>query len=137
MYCSKCGNEIALGDDYCSKCGQRSGNSGGYRSQGICERGKSEGGAAVLSLLWGGLGQIYVGRIARGLGIMLAYFLIGIGCWAFLVGAAISGSFAGLVFIGFVMTIVLIVLLIWNVFDAYNLAKQYNDSLRSTGNRPW
>jgi len=37
---------------------------------------KNEGLAAVLSVLWSGLGQIYVGRIGRGIGIMVGGVLL-------------------------------------------------------------
>jgi hypothetical protein len=29
------------------------------------------------------------------------------------------------------------ILWIWNIFDAYKKANEYNDSLRATGKRPW
>jgi len=130
MYCGKCGAEIGVGHDYCGKCGHKVGGAPeqrpGYNT--VVVREKSEGGAAVLSLLWPGLGQIYAGKIARGLCIMLAsivlivfLFLLIIVSFLFIFIAAI-GSLA---------------FWIWNVFDAYNLSKEYNSHLRATGNRPW
>jgi TM2 domain-containing membrane protein YozV len=65
---------------------------------------KSESLALILSFLLPGLGQIYLGRIGRGLGfligaIVLALLTFGIG--------------------GFIIWI-------WSIIDAYNLAKKHN-----------
>jgi len=143
MYCRKCGAEIAADNDFCGKCGQRVAGSGTAearrmeRPQTVVLREKSEGAAAVLSLLWSGLGQIYVGRIARGLGIMLAYFLIWfVGIW-FIVLGAMAGGTGGVLVVLLLIVVVTLALLVWSVFDAYNLAKEFNDRLRATGTRPW
>jgi TM2 domain-containing membrane protein YozV len=75
-----------------------------------------------LSFLLLGLGQIYVGKILRGLGIMVLGFVL----------AMVFILFFGL--FGFVLYFVY---WIWNIFDAYKLAQQYNGTVRSSGNRPW
>ncbi len=69
---------------------------------------KNEGLAAVLSVLWTGLGQIYNGQIAKGLvfmvlGIVFAITII------FLIGIILYPVFW-----------------IYNIYDAYNTAKQIN-----------
>ena len=79
---------------------------------------KNEGLAALLSFLWSGLGQIYVGRITRGLGIIVGGILLLIVSWILL-------------------WIPLILYWIWSIYDAYNLAKKYNQELIRTGTPPW
>ena len=128
MYCSKCGNDT--GDEpFCNKCGNKvDGTGGSPQSQNVVYvREKSEGLAAVLSVLWPGLGQIYVGMIGRGLLIMLAGIMI----------AFMSFLIVFSIFLVFVPMILGAVFWIWNIFDAYKLAQEYNRVLKSTGNRPW
>ena len=79
---------------------------------------KNEGLAAVLSFIFSGLGQIYVGQIGRGIGILIGGIIVAFIGWVFL-------------------WIPLLVYWVWNVYDAYNLAKKYNQELMRTGNPPW
>ena len=79
---------------------------------------KNEGLAAVLSVLWSGLGQIYVGRIGRGLGIMVGGIILALVSWILL-------------------WIPMLFYWVWNIYDAYNLARRYNQELARTGNPPW
>jgi len=89
----------------------------------IYRREKSEGLAAVLSFLWPGLGQIYISKIGRGLGIML-------------LGVAIV--FVAFLFFWLLFPLILpLVYWIWNIYDAHKLTKEYNAFLESTGKRPW
>jgi len=73
---------------------------------------KDAGIAAVLSLIIPGLGQMYVGKVGRGIIILLITIVLSV------------------VLIGFIIWI-------WNIFDAYNLAKKYNEALKTTGTKPW
>jgi TM2 domain-containing membrane protein YozV len=153
--CRKCNNNLDLGQDFCDKCGHKAGEAVNasnqtYSSQ-IIRREKSEGGAAILSFLWGGIGQIYVGRIGRGLGIIAAYVVLMVVGIASIMGSRtlvyshsdwwydyFYYSYEGpLLILGVLLILACFVLLIWNVFDAYNLAKQYNTAIRQTGNPPW
>ena len=74
-----------------------------------------------------GLGQMYVGRVKRG----LAFLFLG---WIFAIL-----NFVGLIFVvGLCITTPLtFVFIIWQAYDAYKLAKQYNDYLDKTGKPPW
>jgi TM2 domain-containing membrane protein YozV len=158
MYCEKCGDRLDDGQQFCGKCGQRSGeraeeirNTQYTQYTQMTGREKSEGGAAVLSFLWAGVGQIYVGRIGRGLGIILAYILLMIvGIASIISSQRLEYSYSDywydyynyvydgpMLMVGLLFILICFVLLIWNVFDAYKLAKTYNASLRSTGNPPW
>ena len=140
MYCSKCGNMLSENQAFCDKCGQKAGE--GVRQHNVVYiREKSEGVAAVLSFLWAGAGQIYAGKIVRGLGIILAYTLFAIVTFAFIFSALLPESPAELTGAGIALLICvsigMIVLWVWNIFDAYNLAKEYNGHVRAGGEPPW
>lgn len=95
---------------------------------------QNPGVAAVLSFLFNGLGQIYNGQIAKGLVIMListcAMLITLIGAvliahflWSSFIYPAelIAGAFL------FLLGIIAIAILgIYNIYDAYNVAKKKN-----------
>ncbi|MDR0778690.1 MAG: zinc ribbon domain-containing protein [Methanomassiliicoccaceae archaeon] len=135
MYCNKCGGEIADGQEFCSKCGQRVGagtnqQNQQYQQYTVSVREKSAGVAAVLSLIWAGLGQIYVGKIGLGLMLIIIYPILLFGG---LIVLAVALGLIGLI----VFAVIVIVVWIWNIFNAYQLANEYNDAIRATGRRPW
>lgn len=70
---------------------------------------KNPGVAAVLSFFWAGLGQIYNGQLAKGLGFIVLYLFC--------------------VLLIFVAIGLILVPIVWIVgmWDAYNTAKQYNE----------
>ena len=86
--------------------------------------------AAVLSLLFPGLGQIYVGRRALGAAFMLAFIIIGNlnAIWlSIYAGAQTDLSFFSRTFPRLLHDIFAfygIGFWIWQVFDAYRLVKQ-------------
>jgi TM2 domain-containing membrane protein YozV len=82
--------------------------------------------AAVLSLLLAGTGQIYTGRTARGLGIMALLALIGFA------GYSVYSLLGLLLVIPYILGI-----FAWQVYDAYNLAKKYNEYTRTYTRPPW
>ena len=140
MYCNNCGNKLDDPQEFCDRCGTRA----GQRGYGACPpqqmiyvREKSTGIATLLSFLWAGLGQLYVGRIGRGLGLMLGYlFAVLFGLFFVVTGFLFGGigvATGGVVLFG----VFYLVLWVWNIFDAYSLANEYNDALRTTGRRPW
>ncbi|WP_456469306.1 hypothetical protein [Archaeoglobus sp.] len=100
---------------------------------------KNPGTAAVLALVFGffglwGIGHVYVGRIARGIGLLLLGLLLGM-----LVVISLFGIFSepalGSLFLGITAT-ASIVGWIWQTYDAYNLAKYYNQQI-DQGVEPW
>jgi TM2 domain-containing membrane protein YozV len=70
---------------------------------------KNPGVAAVLSFFWAGLGQIYNGQLAKGLGFIVLYLFC--------------------VLLIFVVIGLILVPIVWiiGMWDAYNTAKQYNE----------
>ena len=108
----------------------------------------------ILSLLIPGVGQMYVGRIVRGIVIFVTPIVVSI----FVVIPIFLGSlfasipiatppqpspipqpaffFAFPIIFG-VFGLLWLAFLVWNVFDAYNLARVYNQHLMNTGRPPW
>ena len=76
-----------------------------------------------------GVGQIYVGRIARGIVILISGILTGILFFVAMVGAFFS--------IGIAFGIVRLLLWVWQMYDALKLTRRYNDALESAGEAPW
>ncbi|MCJ7443669.1 MAG: zinc ribbon domain-containing protein [Methanotrichaceae archaeon] len=94
MFCHNCGAEIDINAEICPKCGVRQ-KSGGVSTTGE----KSPIVAAVLSFLIPGLGQMYVGKMKRGLVLLAAALLL-----------LVTG-------VGY------IVVMIASIYDAYKLAE--------------
>jgi TM2 domain-containing membrane protein YozV len=145
MYCGRCGNEMKDDQQFCDKCGQKLGEMKNPQYQ-IYVKEKSAGVAAVLSFFIAGLGQLYVGKIQRGVIILIVYIMLGILSYALLFTMVTdifnitedtfsidTGVFAVILLLG----VISFIIWIWNIFDAYKLANEYNDSVRAGGNRPW
>jgi TM2 domain-containing membrane protein YozV len=96
MFCHNCGAEIDINAEICPKCGVRQ-----RVSAPIAAREKSPIIAAILSFLLAGVGEMYAGKMRRGIVILLAGVIL----------AAISMG------VGY--------FLIWllSIYDAYKLAK--------------
>ena len=104
MYCPKCGLELQFEDaEICPKCGVRIKNPpipvGEIKSTGI---------AAIASFIVPGLGQIYCGEIGRGIMILIGFI---IACLTIFIVIGI---------------ILAPIVWIWNIYDAYMLAKKVN-----------
>jgi TM2 domain-containing membrane protein YozV len=85
---------------------------------------KNPGLAALLSLIIPGLGQMYAGRIARG----LVFFFLGIPLTVVI----------AVFFFWLILPIFLpMAFWIWNIFDAYRLCGEYNRRLLQSGTPPW
>ncbi len=99
-FCENCGAEIDKKAEICPKCGVRT-------PAGTAEK-KNPSLAAILSLLFTGLGQVYNGQITKG----ILFIIIGV-------------VLAALIF--FLVGIVLYPLFwIYNIYDAYSTAKGIN-----------
>ena len=148
MYCPNCGTETAPDSEFCQKCGT---NLNDGTKQACAQPNityalplKSTGIAAVLSFLFAGLGQVYVGKIARGIIFVCIGTCAGIlSSILILSGIAIdaNGEFNGFIMAyiaaGIIILVAYLAFWIWQIFDAHKLANQYNDALRQTGNEPW
>jgi signal peptidase I len=92
--------------------------------------------AVNLSRILPGIGQIYAGKLLKGCIILLSYFLlIGIGGWLML--NSTGNALAGIA----VLMIALLILPIWNLFDAHYSARSRNfrdfESTRKQSKDAW
>ncbi len=101
---------------------------------------KSPGVAAVLALVLGvfglmGIGHIYVGRLGRGISLLIVGIILGGITWgSFFLGIVTLGlGFVAAAFFG----LILLILWIWQTYNAYTLAKEFNRAVQETGKAPW
>lgn len=161
-FCDQCGKPISSDAMFCPDCGRKvqtrtpppassrpapppAPETAPHTVITIMES-KSPGIAALLGLLIGigvfGIGHIYVGRIRRGIVLLVVSLAIHVP----LVMAAVllipslflSRETFGALFIGIVVLgLVNLGLWIWQGYDAYKLAKQFNEHVRQYGKVPW
>lgn len=151
MFCSNCGREMPDGARFCPECGWSASGTGSGTGRvdvntAVMFNKKSEGLALILSLLIPGLGQMYVGRVQRGI-LMLALVVVMtildyVGLITVMTVAdghtspetAVIVALLALIVVG----IVVVVLWIYAMYDAYRLAKEYNAYLlENNGQTPW
>jgi TM2 domain-containing membrane protein YozV len=82
---------------------------------------KSPALAAILSLLIPGLGQMYAGRIGKGIGILLFMGILAI--VSFILSFVVVGIFGWIVYF---------IVWVWNIFDAYSLASRAGAPTQAT-----
>lgn len=99
-FCSNCGEKIDIDAEICPKCGVR------VKAPTVGE--KNPVLAAILSFLIVGLGQIYNGQIGKGIMLIIGYVISFALCF---------------VYVGFIL---LPILWIYGIYDAYNTAKKIN-----------
>jgi hypothetical protein len=155
-FCSNCGKTLDLNKEIkkCSKCG----NDFQQQVRSIYNKSivdqlpyKSPGTAALIAFIGGifaflGLGHIFVGKIGRGVGLLISGIIIYvlliimiISFPSFLILASDESSLGiGIILMVFVLGITYFVLWIWQLFNARKLAKKFNESVRTTGGKePW
>jgi len=139
MYCNNCGNKAEERQVFCDRCGNKMGEGGmgNNHSHRIIVREKSTGAAALLSVLWPGLGQLYVGRVGRGLALMMSQLILIMAGAFFTVVGTLFGGLGGGIGSGIIFYIAIFALWAWNIFDAYKNANVYNDAMMQNGRRPW
>ena len=152
-FCKQCGKEISQDARFCPYCGADQTSYAMPPIQAGLET-KNTGLTAVLALIAGifglwGVGHIYVGKIGKGLALLiLGIILEWIVGFFVLFGATFGGMFgyhhyglAGLVggLLGGVIIWLLItlVIFIWQIYDAYKLAKYYNEYVQRYRKAPW
>lgn len=135
-FCSRCGSQAKEGAQFCDRCGAPLG--GGFQSysQGnqstvsytYRKNEKEPILAVVLSLIIPGLGQIYCGKIGRGIGILVLLGLLsGVSLVPMIfIMNPMSFNFAGYFAFTVVISILSIIIYIWQIYDAYRCAEDYN-----------
>jgi len=121
---------------------------------------KSPGTAALIAFIGGifgllGIGHIYVGKVGKGIGILISGIIVA-ALFIIIIMMGIMGPMIGigppmemgpmmitdpnqmpLIILSFILGIAYFVLWIWQIFNARNLAKKFNESVRKTGKEPW
>jgi hypothetical protein len=167
-YCSNCGQSLEnLNFEQIKKCpkceidlqtGAKTGNLSPLSAQpsAVVDQlpYKSPGTAALIAFIGGifglqGLGHIYVGKVGKGIGILIASIIIAFllvfttvaSLGIFFTEEDLSMSGSGIesaaIFIMFILGDAYFVLWIWQIFNARKLAKKFNESVRTTGKEPW
>jgi len=146
-FCPSCGRMVQANQAFCQNCGAPLTLHSSYSSRSPFQTmdtankyrtGKNPWLAAILALglgifgLWG-IGHLYAGRIARGVGLFIAGLVMGALFWASVI--------LSLLFIG-VVGMVLFALFfmggwLWQAFDAYNVTEEYNELYVSPRRNPW
>lgn len=142
--CPNCGSEVTPNSQLCPYCGAAQSSSTTLAtsapplSRGVIVQYKSPGIAVVLALVFGifglmGIGHIYVGRVSKGLFLFIIGVILGVLTW--------GSFFTGFVTFGFVASalfgLMLFVLCVWQIYDAYVLANLFNRRVQETGTAPW
>jgi TM2 domain-containing membrane protein YozV len=86
-----------------------------------------------------GIGHFYVGRITRGIVILIVGMVTGI-VWYLLFFIGVLAAFvgqAGLFGLSILVGLGRLALWVWQIHDAYSLAKRFNESVGRTGKPPW
>jgi TM2 domain-containing membrane protein YozV len=153
-FCPRCGTAVSADASFCPSCGQRLQTTPQPNTappKPVITESKNPGVAALLALLIGlfgvwGIGHVYVGKIGKGLlllviGIVLNVLSVGalllgiIGFPSTLLGV---GSLFGIgLTASILLGIVTWVLWVWQTYDAYKLAKEFNAYVQQHGKAPW
>ncbi len=145
-FCQNCGKEVQSDASFCPSCGQSLKGASTQRvatsptTSAVLLEHKSPGIAAVLALILGivglwGIGHIYVGRLGRGIVLLIVGIILAVLTYGsiFLGFITLGLGFIGAIFFG----VITFGVWIWQIFDAYSLAKRFNAAVQQTGQAPW
>jgi TM2 domain-containing membrane protein YozV len=155
-FCGNCGTKYSEGARFCDSCGAVL-TAAGPASASVKHvpssyPRKDAGLAALFACLAGiflfGLGHLYVGKIGRGVillvvGLIVKILLIGLLIFVIPIGAlSVLSSPPAEAFGVALLVLILLGLLnlglwIWQIYDTYRLAVMYNETLERTGKPPW
>ena len=134
MFCPNCGNELSdLEANFCPYCGYAQNEHVNDRL--LCDQStapavvkKKDGGLAlIMSMFIPGIGQMYAGRIKRGICLLLIMLALGA---MYLISLDTMWYSPGKTDVA-ILAILTINVLIWiyGMYDAYAIAKEHNSSL--------
>jgi len=135
-FCSRCGSQAKEGAQFCDRCGApvnagfQSYSQGNQTTVSYTYRKDEKEAilAVILSVLIPGVGQIYCGKIGRGIGILVLIGLvsvIGIVPLFFMMDP-MSFNFTGFIALNVILSILAFIIYIWQIYDAYRCADNYN-----------
>ena len=122
-FCSSCGAALIGKSTTCMKCGYTKTK---FNPMAAGAQYKNEGTALILSIILGllticGIGQIYAGKVGRGIGIM-------VGGWVIIVVGAFTMGIGLIAYLA---------IFIWQIFDTKKLCREYNEYFSQNGRPPW
>ena len=122
-FCSSCGAALIGKSTTCMKCGYTKTK---FNPMAAGAQYKNEGTGLILSILLGllticGIGQIYAGKVGKGIGILI----LG---WVLIVVGFATGGILLIAYLG---------IFIWQIFDTKKLCKEYNEFVSLNGRPPW
>ena len=144
--CPNCGRAVPPNSQFCPYCGAAQSSSttpatsAPPLSRYVIVQYKSPGIAVVLALVFGifglaGVGHIYVGKVSKGLSLIIIGVILGVLTWGSFITGFLTFGF------GFVASaifgLMLFVLCVWQIYDAYVLANLFNRRVQETGTAPW
>jgi len=105
------------------------------KSASLQRKMKSETTTLLLAIILGlvglqGIGHIYVGKVGKGIGILIGSIIL------FYISIALIITLVGSI-IGIPMLIGFVVMFFWQIIDARKLCREYNDELEAIGETPW
>lgn len=105
------------------------------KSASLQRKMKSETTTLLLAIILGlfglqGIGHIYVGRVGRGITILIGSIIL------FSISIALIVTILGAI-IGIPLLIGFVVMFFWQILDARKLCREYNDELEAIGETPW
>jgi TM2 domain-containing membrane protein YozV len=146
-FCRNCGSQLAEGTKFCQNCGAPLEPHAAPPSPAALAAPiprKDAGIAALIAGLVGlflfGFGHIYVGKIGRGVVFLVVGIIVKIALVFFWLAGMIELTFGGTgAAFGLLILLALLNLglWVWQIYDAYALAKKYNAEAERTGKPPW
>ena len=124
-FCGSCGAALIGKSTTCMKCGYTKTKYNPMTPpQGALY--KNEGTGLILSIVLGlfclnGIGQIYAGKVGRGIGIM-------IGSWVLIVVGVLTFGIGLIAYLA---------IFIWQIVDTKNLCREFNEYVSQNGRPPW
>ena len=124
-FCGSCGAALIGKSTTCMKCGySKTKYNPMTPPQGALY--KNEGTGLILSIVLGlfclnGIGQIYAGKVGRGIGIM-------IGSWVLIVVGVLTFGIGLIAYLA---------IFIWQIFDTKKLCREFNEYVSQNGRPPW
>lgn len=135
-FCSRCGSQAKEGAQFCDRCGAplslgfQSYSQGNQTTMSYTYRKDEKEAilAVILSVIIPGVGQIYCGKIGRGIGILVLLGLLSVVSIVplFFIMNPVDFNFAGFFAFNVVVGILAFIIYIWQIYDAYRCADDYN-----------
>jgi hypothetical protein len=161
-FCSNCGNKLDLNAEIrnCPQCGMDLAHSTHQPLSSSPVVGslpfKNPRTAALIALIGGifalpGIGHMYVRKLGTGAGILIGGFILYAIAFAIIISVTSTRAYEAqysltgnaspisiaLMTIILVLVIGYIVLFVWQIFSASNLAKKFNRLAKAMGTQPW